>query len=77
MMEMLGFVRSMAFWEESTDWPSVAAVLSLVDEESGLLSLEPVDVELHAVLYGYVVGVASEEEAVFLLEVGFVGQGCL
>ncbi len=50
-------------------------VLTLVYEENGLLSLEPVYVELQSVLHGHVLLTSAFEEAVFRSQqVGLEGQ---
>ena len=50
-------------------------VLTLVDEETGLLSLEPVYVELQSVLHGHVLRTSAFKEAVFSSQqVGLEGQ---
>ena len=49
------------------------AVLSLVNEESCLLSFQPVYMEFQSVFHSRVVGTASDDEAVFLSEVCLVG----
>ena len=53
------------------------AVLTLVDEESRLLTLEPVDVEFESVLHSHVAAHRSIDESVLVLNVGLVGQSCL
>ena len=52
-------------------------VLALVYEETGLLTAQPVDMELQSVLYRHVVGITSQDESVLLSEVSLVWQGCL
>lgn len=49
----------------------------MVDEESGLLSAQPVDVEFESVLHGDVFFRVSVYEPVFLSQFGFVRQGRL
>ena len=49
------------------------AVFALVNEESRLLSFEPVDVELQTVFRSHVCFVTTYEETVFLMEVCLVG----
>ena len=50
------------------------SVLALVDEEPGLLTLEPVDMKLQSVLNGYVIFGRTIDEAVLLTEIGLEGQ---
>ena len=52
-------------------------VLALVDEETGLLALLPVDVEAQAVLERGFLIVTAHEVAILAAQVRFVGQGCL
>ena len=49
-------------------------VVALVNEEAGLLTSKPVDMETEAVLYGYIIEVAAGKEAVLLTEVGLERQ---
>ena len=54
------------------------AVLSLIDEEAGLLSAKPIDMEAKPVLRGQVlVGGAAQDKLVLLAKVGLEGQGGL
>ena len=50
------------------------AVFTLVDKESGLLPLEPVDVELQTVLKGYVAVVTSDQVFVLGVEMSLIGN---
>lgn len=52
-----------------------AAVVALVDEETRLLAVKPVDVEFQSVFEGDVFFGLSAEETIFLLEVGLEGEG--
>ena len=49
-------------------------IFALVNEETGLLSLEPIDMEVQAVFHRYIVGTSTQDEAIFLTEVGLEGE---
>ena len=53
------------------------AVLALVDEEAGLLSFQPVDVEVQAVLHSHVAAHRAVNEAVLVLYVCLKRERCL
>ena len=53
------------------------AVITLIDKESRLLTLEPVDMELQSVLQGNVAGGFSQQETVLLTEGRLEGKRCL
>ena len=52
-------------------------ILALVDEEARFLALEPVDMELQSVLYGYVIITLTKDEAILLTQGSLKGKGCL
>ena len=52
-------------------------VVALIDEETGLLSLQPIDMELKSVFESYIVIAAANDESVLLTKVGLEGKGGL
>ncbi len=53
------------------------AVLTLVYEETGLLTAQPVDMELQSVLHSHIIGITTQDEAILLTQVCLVWQGGL
>ena len=53
------------------------AVLALVDEEAGLLTLQPVDMEVQAVLHSHVAAHRTIDEAILVLHIRLKRQRCL
>ena len=52
-------------------------IVALVNEEPGLLSLKPIDVELESVFERDIVLAAADDESVLLFETSLEGQCCL
>ena len=52
-------------------------VLTLIYEETGLLTAQPVDMELQSVLHSHVISIATQDKAILLAQVCLVWQGGL
>lgn len=53
------------------------AVVALIHEEARLLAAQPVDMEAEAILYGHIVCIATDDEAVLLSQSSLEGQSGL
>ena len=53
------------------------AVLTLIYEETGLLTAQPIDMELQSVLHSHIISIATQDEAILLAQVCLVWQGGL
>ena len=52
-------------------------VLTLIDEETGLLTTQPVDMELQSILHSHIIGITAQDKAILLAQVGLIRQGGL
>ena len=53
------------------------AVVTLVNEEAGLLASQPVDMEFQSIFHRHIVGIATDDETILLTQVSLEWQGGL
>ena len=51
-------------------------VFALIHKETGLLTSQPVDMELQSILYSHIICITAQDKSVFLSQISLERQGC-